>query len=132
MMNVRTIRPNACQKWPFTRFQERLIASVPRRFSTTSAGIATANITARKIARDDEQQQADQHGEPDEDRDQEHAAEPREAPLVRGVDVDRVADAPLRGSSHDRRLQHRGDDHADHGGDRGDQERGTGRLRRHL
>ncbi len=41
------ITPTACQKCPFTRFHERLIASVPRRFSTISAGTATHKKTRK-------------------------------------------------------------------------------------
>ena len=40
---------SACQKWPRTRFHERFRASVPRRFSTMSAGSLTDRNTRKMI-----------------------------------------------------------------------------------
>ena len=41
MIPATTITPTACQKCPFTRFHDRLIAARPRRFSTISTGTET-------------------------------------------------------------------------------------------
>ena len=43
MMAATMMTPSTCQKFSFARFQERFIASVPRRFSITTAGMLTDN-----------------------------------------------------------------------------------------
>ena len=65
MIPATKMTPNACQKCPFTRFQERLIAARPRRFSTISTGTDTERSTSEDDARDHKQDESTEDRETD-------------------------------------------------------------------
>ena len=62
------ITPTACQKCPFTRFHDRLSASVPRRFSTISTGTETDEEDQEDEPGDDEEDEPADDREPDQQR----------------------------------------------------------------
>ena len=49
MMAATMMTPSTCQKWPLARSHERFMASVPRRFSITRAGMLTEKSVRKMI-----------------------------------------------------------------------------------